>query len=210
MAKKTLPFSLLPYTWGMTGKARERAQAEHELSGYELKKRLLEIDSDMHTTEEYIKKTADLDFEYQKTTKTQYLRVLANLMKDPKQKALALVELDFKENLISENEYQKQVATLKDEPWVAVLSMDFVGAKGLEGSFELDWNEAFVENLKKEGYVGPTPDSLVNQWFISVCKNVALEEFDGTGDFTADANANFETMKRWNSEAVDSTRKGYK
>jgi hypothetical protein len=87
--------------------------------------------------------------------------------------------------------------------------MDFGGKKSLEGSFELDWNEIFVESLKKEGYEGLTADSIVNQWFMEVCRNVALEEFDGTGNFSADSEANLETVKRWNSESIGNNRKGH-
>ena len=90
--------------------------------------------------------------------------------------------------------------------------MDFGKSTSLEGSFELDWNDAFVEKLKSEGYVGPSADHLVNQWFMEVCRNVALEEFDGTGDFTADSEANLEAMKRWSfeTEVYKDGRKGYK
>jgi hypothetical protein len=90
--------------------------------------------------------------------------------------------------------------------------MDFSKGNSLEGSFELDWNQPFVDKLTAEGYTGPTPDNIVNQWFMEVCRNVAMEEFDGTGDFTADSEANLETVKRWNSEkeSLKNGRKGYK
>jgi hypothetical protein len=87
--------------------------------------------------------------------------------------------------------------------------MDFAGKGALEGSFELDWNEQFVEKLKSEGYSGPTPDNIVNQWFMEVCRNVAMEEFDGTGNFTADSEANLDAMKRWSSETLPAGRKGH-
>lgn len=205
-----LPFSLLPAAWGLKGKSRQIAEAEYLLSGFELKKELLRLNEDMYTEKQFKTKSIDLLLEFGKLTKAEHLRELANLIEDDKTKQIALLELDFKEGKTTETEYQKQTATINGEPWVTVLNLGFSGTKALEGSFELDWNDFFVDDLRAKGYVGPTEDAIVNQWFMAVCKNVALEEFDGTGDFTADAEANFESLQRWNSEAVINGRKIHK
>jgi hypothetical protein len=205
-----LPFGMMPGHWGLAGKTREIAKAEYELSGFELKKELLRINEDQYSEKEFQKKTIDLLAEFSKIDKPTQLRMLANLIEDSKQKELALTELDYKEGKLTDTQYQKQLATLKGEPWVTVLNVGFGGKASLEGSFELDWNEFFVENLRANGYVAPTDDAIVNQWFMEVCRNIAMEEFDGTGDFTADSAANLETMKRWNSsESFANGRKGY-
>jgi hypothetical protein len=210
MAK--LPFGMLPGHWGLAGRTREIAKAEYELEGYELEQKLLSIKSEDFTVEEIQRKCADIDFEHKKITEPEYHRRLAELIKDEKQKTLAILELDWREGKITELEYQKTIATLKDEPWVIVLNMDFGGKSALEGSFELDWNEQFVAKLKAEGYVGVTDDVVVNQWFMEVCRNVAMEEFDGTGDFTADSEANLDAVKRWSadSKSFGEGRKGYR
>ena len=206
-----LPFEWMPGSWGLKGKTREVAKAEYELVGYDLERQLLMLSEPDLDEKEYARKHIELEFKYGRSTSQQYHRALIDLIDNDKQKALALLELDHREGKITELEYTKQVATLKNEPWVNVVSMAFGGKTALEGSFELDWNEAFVDKLKEAGYVGPTPDSIVNQWFMEVCRNVAMEEFDGTGDFTADSAANLETMKRWNSpEPLEKGRKGYK
>lgn len=205
-----LPFSIIPGSWGLKGKTREIAKAEYELSGFELKKELLRLNEDMYTEKQFKAKTIDLLLEFGKVDKPTHLRMLADLIEDDQQKALAILELDYKENKITQTEYDKSTATLKGEPWVIVLNLGFSGTKSLEGSFELDWNEFFVESLRAGGYTGPTDDAIVNQWFMEVCRNIAMEEFDGTGDFTSDSAANLETMKRWNSsESFANGRKGY-
>lgn len=205
-----LKFGLLPGHWGLKGKTRDIARAEYELSGYDLKKRILEINSDLISEEEFRRKLLDLDLEFKKISTDEYNRKLIEFIKDEKQAALALLELEYKNRAITETEYLKRSATIRGEPWVTVINMDFGGKTSLEGSFELDWNEFFVEKLKNEGYSGPTPDGIVNQWFMEVCRNVAMEEFDGTGDFAANSEANLETLKRWNSESFPQGRKGYK
>jgi len=206
-----LPFEWMPGSWGLKGRTREIAKAEYELVGYDLERQLLILSEQDMDEKEYARKHIELEHKYGRHTDQQYHRNLIDLIDNDKQKALALLELDYREGKIKELEYGKQIATLKGEPWVTVINMDFSNKTALEGSFELDWNEAFVKKLEAEGYAGPTPDSIVNQWFMEVCRNVAMEEFDGTGDFTADSAANLETMKRWNSsESLDKGRKGYK
>jgi len=44
---------------------------------------------------------------------------------------------------------EKQLATEKGEPYVAVLSMDVDPNNLHQGAFELDWNEIFVARLVK-------------------------------------------------------------
>ena len=205
-----LPFKILPASWGLKGKTREIAEAEYYLSGYELERKLLDIKEDEFSLKEYQKRSIDLEFKHHKITKQEQLRELCGLIENEKHRTLALLELDFKEGKLTINEYQKQSATLNGEPWVIVLNLGIGGKTALEGSFELDWNEFFIENLKSTGYTGPSEDAIVNQWFMEVCRTIALEEFDGTGDFTSDSAANLETMKRWNSaESYNNGRKGY-
>jgi len=208
-----LKFGMMPAHWGVSGRTREIMQAEYEIPPGPLRDlKLLEINSEDFDRDTYRKKVWDIELKYERITEATYHRNLTTLIKDEKQKAAAILELDHREGKVTELEYSKQLATLKGEPWVTVLSMDFGGKKALEGSFELDWNEFFVENLKTEGYVGPTPDSIINQWFMEVCRNVALEEFDGTGDFTADSEANLNAVKRWSedSRGLPEGKKGYR
>jgi hypothetical protein len=210
--KKLIPFGWLPGHIGLAGKTREIAQAEYELEGFALQYRLLEIKQDEMTADEYGQKLWDLQLKNGHMDQTQYNRNLTELIKDPVQKALAVLELDHREGKIKDVEYEKQSATLRKEPWVNIVGMDFSKGTSLEGSFELDWNEYWVEKLKSEGYTGPTPDNIVNQWFMELSRNVAMEEFDGVGDFTPDSAANLEAVKRWgtSSEPIGKDRKGYK
>jgi hypothetical protein len=207
-----IPFDWMPGSWGLKGKTREIAKAEYELTGFELEEQLLKIKEDELDQSDYYLRMAELRYKHKKIDEAQYHKELAALIQDEKQRTLALLEIDYREGKIGEIEYNKQLATIKGEPWVNVVNMDFTKASSLEGSFELDWNEHFVEKLKAEGYTGPTPDNIVNQWFMELCRNIALEEFDGTGNFTPDSEANLEAVKRWSNEkeSFPMGRKGYK
>ena len=69
----------------------------------------------------------------------------------------------------------KDLATEREEPYVAILSMDVDPDNIHQGAFELDWNDKFVANLMRAGYQGKTDADIVDQWFQAVCRNVVLE-----------------------------------
>lgn len=94
------------------------------------------------------------------------------------------LKLDHKFGKIDELELEKQIATAKSEPWVTIKSFETDPDNPRFGGVELDWNDEFIRNLEKHGY-GPSPvqDDIVNDWFNDVCRTIALEAFDGVGDF---------------------------
>ena len=76
---------------------------------------------------------------------------------------------------------EKDLATEKGEPYVAVLSVEIDPANMQQGAFELDWNDKFVANLIRAGYQMSPEDTdadIVDRWFTAVCRNVVLETFE--------------------------------
>jgi len=69
----------------------------------------------------------------------------------------------------------KETATENKEPWVAVLDTHVNKDNIRNGFFELDWNEYFVLQLKSNGYQGDTEESIVDQWFQDLCRNIGSE-----------------------------------
>ena len=75
----------------------------------------------------------------------------------------------------------KELATERGEPYVAIISMDINPQNLHEGSFELDWNEKFVANLVRAGYMMDKDDTdaeIVDRWFQNVCRNVVMETWE--------------------------------
>ncbi len=75
----------------------------------------------------------------------------------------------------------KELATERGEPYVAILSMDVNPENLSEGSFELDWNDKFIANLVRAGYqMEPNePENvIVDRWFQNVCRNVVMETWE--------------------------------
>ena len=75
----------------------------------------------------------------------------------------------------------KDIATEQGEPYVAILSMDLDPNNIHQGSFELDWNEKFVANLVRAGYMKSKDDTdadIVDRWFQNVCRHVVMETWE--------------------------------
>ena len=76
---------------------------------------------------------------------------------------------------------EKDIATEKGEPYVAVLSVELDPDNIGNGAFELDWNDKFVLNLIKSGYKirdDDTDAQIVDRWFQTICRNIALEIYE--------------------------------
>ena len=74
------------------------------------------------------------------------------------------------------NRYDKEEADEKKEPWVTVIKMGVDPNNVVQGFFELDWNDEFVQYLSEQGIEGQTDEDVVNKWFNAVCRTVLLQE----------------------------------
>lgn len=76
---------------------------------------------------------------------------------------------------------EKEQATLDNLPYVNILRMEVDPADINSGAFELDWNDKFILNLIKAGFKMKDDDTdqmIVDRWFQTVCRNVALEMYE--------------------------------
>jgi hypothetical protein len=76
---------------------------------------------------------------------------------------------------------EKEIATERGEPYVAILSVDLDPENIGNGAFELDWNDKFITNLVRAGYQHKPSDTdadMVDRWFADVCKNVVAENYE--------------------------------
>ena len=73
-------------------------------------------------------------------------------------------------------EKEKAQATKDKKPWVAVLDTQVNPDNIKNGFFELDWNNAFIEQLIDAGYTGEQPEHIVDQWFRTIATQMLDEE----------------------------------
>lgn len=75
----------------------------------------------------------------------------------------------------------KELATSRGEAYVTIVRLDIDPENLHEGSFELDWNDKFVSDLVRHGYMMREDDTdadIVDRWFSSICRHVVLETFE--------------------------------
>ena len=75
----------------------------------------------------------------------------------------------------------KAKATELGLPYVNILKMEIDPYDINSGAFELDFNDKFVLNLIRAGYKIRDDDTdtiIVDRWFQTVCRNVALELYE--------------------------------
>lgn len=72
----------------------------------------------------------------------------------------------------------KEKATKKGEPWFTIVDVEINSENPLNGAFELDWNEPFVNMLRGHGLVGETDEEIVDQWFQDLCRQIAMDTYD--------------------------------
>jgi hypothetical protein len=90
--------------------------------------------------------------------------------------ALRKLDIDFEVGKIEKNAYEKAVANIKKEPYIAILDSEYEPQEGVEGLyFEFDWNEHWIALLQQHGYNGFTEEELVKQWFEDLCRSVIHE-----------------------------------
>lgn len=72
---------------------------------------------------------------------------------------------------------EKNRASRRKEPWVGVLQTHVNKENIRNGFFELDWNEHFVVQLKRDGYgvEGDPDEEIVDRWFRELCANVVVD-----------------------------------
>lgn len=67
--------------------------------------------------------------------------------------------------------------TLSPNPHVEVVKITIPNPKDpTVGYFELDWNDAFVKQLREAGYSGRQDEEVVDQWFNDLCRGVVSDD----------------------------------
>lgn len=121
-----------------------------------------------------------LEFEHNKIDAYEYDKSLVFLEfpdTDTVKHKVSILAVDFKHGKIEKNKFEKTVATLKEEPWIDIVDHGFDPKQGVNGVyFEFDWNEYWVDFLRKNGYHGFNDEQIVEQWFSDVCRT----QVDGT------------------------------
>lgn len=160
------------------------AQYKYEvIDEYQYEKKRIHIN--LHPEESHVL-LLDLDLTHGKITKEEYDYEMVELIEDVKTRQLEKLKLDLKNQKIVQREYDKLSADINNESWVSIVNIDHGGQEDEQGgmpSIELDWNDKFIEELREAGYKGKSDEEVANDWLVFLCRNVALQDLSGVGDF---------------------------
>ena len=67
----------------------------------------------------------------------------------------------------------------KDEPMFILRSIDFDPIKGFR--FETDWNAAFVQHLRDNGYTGTNDEQIIQKYLLLLSRQISERLEDTTG-----------------------------
>lgn len=181
MKKPLIPFWMLPGSWGLRGETRAKAQIEYEIRDpYERAVKLAELKYGADLPR-LLRAKLDIEADFGKLGDYEYDRARLELdyQKDSKEYKLAALEIEYHHGKVEDLEYEKTKATLNGEPFVKIINSSFDPSKGIQGVYlELDWNDAWIELLKSNGYQGVTDEQLVDQWFEDVCSSSVNEKIN--------------------------------
>src|SRR6056300_1055785 len=118
---------------------------------------------------QWLKKITGLDKEEQ--------RIAEEKAKLEEEKSKQLKPADARREALAK---EKEEATAKGEPWVAVLDTQVNPENIRNGFFELDWNNEFIEQLLDAGYKGETNEQIVDAWF----KTIVIQMLEEDGQST--------------------------
>jgi hypothetical protein len=193
---KKIPFNWLPASWGLSGKSRERAEAEYYFEGYDLEKRLIEIDYEDNDEREV--EFLRLDHKHGKIDDYTFALKYAERTLSGEALEIRKLELDHTAGKITLNEYEKRVANIKKEPYITVLNSEYNPDEGIGGLiFEFDWNEYWIKQLIDHGYSGYNEDQIIHQWFTDLCRSTIAEEIDSQ-DIPFNSGRVINTIRRGN------------
>ena len=71
---------------------------------------------------------------------------------------------------------EREVYANSPTPWVKLVGILEDAERGIE--VKLDWNDAFVNELKEKGYVGIDDNQMVQKWLVMLTMNVAQDMND--------------------------------
>ena len=109
----------------------------------------------------------------------QFIRKLFGIDKILAEKEQAQLETaKAKEEEVQAKLTPKERATLKKEAWVSVMDTKVNKDNPRNGFFELDWNEYFITELRKNGYgfEGDPEEEIVDRWFRDIVRNMLSDE----------------------------------
>lgn len=119
-------------------------------------------------------KLKDVDPEIVKELKSQILEELDNQDARAREK----LKIQREKDLEVRTEYVDRMKKSLD-PWMELIAISI--DKHGEIRIELEWNDAFIKELRKNGFTGPDDNTIMQRYVAVLAKDVSEDMFDMDG-----------------------------
>jgi hypothetical protein len=132
------------------------------------------------TRDEYNVKLLDVKLSTGTITQKEYDMEIIELMPDSDDKRLKAIEFAYRYEEITQQEYSKEIFTLRKEPWI---DLDVVlNPETNEVEFVFDYNEYFWKKLKAEGHPGNDEEEIIDNFVRDMGRKLATDDFSDDYD----------------------------
>lgn len=124
---------------------------------------------------EYKSKMLDIHLHYKKITEKEYSAAKIELMQDESLRTIAVLEHLLKFDEITQDEFDKEMSTLKGIPWFKFCAElhDEDGVK-----MTVQYNELFIKKCKADGHPGETEDEVIDNFIKDFGRKLHADDSD--------------------------------
>lgn len=103
-----------------------------------------------------------------------------NFKDDPVELEKEKIHIKYEEGLYGDDEddYDRDIHTASGLSYLKVINVNIDENNPAQSTWEFAWNDIFINELRANGYVGNTPDELVEEWFATICRANYAEYFN--------------------------------
>lgn len=132
------------------------------------------------TKEEHDDNVMKVRLEFDDITEKDYESYKIELLPDGDEKYLAAIEFSYKHGDITITEYEKEIFTIRKEPWI---DLDFkINPETNEIDFLFDYNEYFIKKLKADGHPGSDEEELIDNFVRDLGRKIATDDYSDNAD----------------------------
>lgn len=136
-----------------------------DISEYDAEVQYLQINKEykrIATEKEFKQLMLDIHIKYNRITEKDYSLATIELIDDPEQRQLAVLDHLLKFGEITQDEFEKELSTFNELPWFKFTAM-LVDDGNI--SMNVTYNELFLKKCKEDGHPGETEDEII-EYFI--------------------------------------------
>lgn len=147
---------------------------------YEMQKVEIDFDNAVISKVTVELKRLEVKLKFGKIDERSYDSTMVEMISDEDKRYVAALDYSLKYNEITQNEYDKELATFNREPWF-LFDVDF-DEENNDLIMSFDYNEYFWKKLREEGHPGVDEHEIIDNFIKDWGRKLATEEYSGDYD----------------------------